>query len=66
MEVGIRRHKLVYIKWINSEVLLYSTAFNILIKHNRKNMKKYICITKSLCCTEEINTTWQVNYTSIK
>ena len=30
------------------------------------NIKKHICITKSLCCTEEINTTLQINYSSIK
>ena len=35
------------------------------INHNEKNMKKnvYICITESLCCTAEINTTLQINYT---
>ena len=26
----------------------------------------YICITESLCCTAEINTTLQINYNSIK
>ena len=26
----------------------------------------YICITESLCCTPETNTTLQINYTSIK
>ena len=33
-----------------------------------KNMIKnvYICITESLCCTAEINTTLEINYTSIK
>ena len=25
-----------------------------------------MCITESLCCTAEINTTLQINYTSIK
>ena len=33
-----------------------------------KNIKKeyiYICITESLCCTAEINTTLWINYTSI-
>ena len=31
-------------------------------------MKKnvYVCITESLCCTAEINTTLQINYISIK
>ena len=33
-----------------------------------KNIKKrmYICITESLCCIAEINTTLQINYISIK
>ena len=26
----------------------------------------YVCITGSLCCTLETNTTWSINYTSIK
>ena len=37
-------------------------------KYEPRNTKKnaYICITESLCCTEEINTTLSINYTSIK
>ena len=33
-----------------------------------KNIKKnvYICVTESPCCTAEINTTLQINYTTIK
>ena len=33
-----------------------------------KNIKNnvYVCITESLCCTAEINTILQMNYTSIK
>ena len=33
-----------------------------------KNIKKnvYLCITESLCCTAEMNTTLEINYTSIK
>ena len=33
-----------------------------------KNLKKntYICVTESLCCTPETNTTLYINYTSIK
>ena len=71
-EFGISRCKLVYIEWINNKVLLYSTGNYIqypVINHNEKNMKKnvyiyiyiytyiYICITESLCCTAETNTT---------
>ena len=26
----------------------------------------YKCISESRCCTVEMNTTWQINYTSIK
>ena len=57
---GISRCKLVYIGWINNKVLQYSTGNYIkdpVINHNEKNIEKYICITESLCCTAEINTT---------
>ena len=55
------RCKLLYIEWIN-KVLLYITGNYIqypMINHNRKEYKKnvHICITESLCCTAEINTT---------
>ena len=30
----------------------------------KKNTYIYICITESLCCTAEINTTLSINYTS--
>ena len=46
---------------------MYSTGNHIeypVINHNEKEYEKYI--TESLGCTEGINTTWQVNYTSIK
>ena len=73
-EFRISRCKLLYIGWINSKVLLYSTGNYIQypvinhIKNMKKNMKKnaYICITESLCCTAETNTALQINYTSIK
>ena len=58
-ELGISRCKLLYIEWINSKVLLYSTGNYIqypVINHNRKEYI-YMCITESLCCTAEINTT---------
>ena len=60
-EFWINRCKLLYIGWINNKVLLYSTENYIqypVINHNgKKYEKEYICITKSLCCTAEINTT---------
>ena len=52
-----------YIGRINSKVLLYSTENYIqfpVINHNGKEYEKeniYVCITESLCCTAEINTT---------
>ena len=68
-EFGISRCKLAYIGWIN-KVLLYSTGNYIQypgINHNEKNIKRiYMCITESLCCTAEINTTLYINYTSKK
>ena len=45
-EFGISRYKLVYIEWINSKVLLYSTGKYIqyhVINHNGKEYgKEYI------------------------
>ena len=47
-EPGIRRCKFLYIEWVNSKVLLYSTRNCIqhsIINHNRKEYeKKIICI----------------------
>ena len=60
-EFAISICKLLYIEWINNKV--YSTGNCIqypVINHNGKEYKKecaYICITESLCCTAEINTT---------
>ena len=62
-EVEVSRCKLLHIEWINNKVLLYSTGNYIqypMINHNGKEYFKknvYICITESLCCTAEINTT---------
>ena len=46
---------------INNKVLLYSTGNYIqylTINYNEKESeKKYICITESLCCIPETNTT---------
>ena len=64
-EFGISRHKLLYIEWINSGVLLYSTGNYIqypIINRNGKEYEKeyiymYICdVTESLYCTGEITT----------
>ena len=60
-EVG--RCKLLHLEWINNKVLMYSTGNYIqypVINHNGKEHKKknvYRCITESLGCTAEINTT---------
>ena len=59
-EFGTSSCKLLYIGWIN-KVLLYSTGKYIqysMIDHNGKEYEKEkICITESLFCTAEINTT---------
>ena len=80
-EVGVSRRKLLYIEWINSKVLLYSTGNYIqypVINHNGKeNEKEYLSIylssiylsiylSESLRCTAEIKTTLLIYYTSIK
>ena len=59
-EAGVSRCKLLYIEWINNKVLLYSTGNYIqypMINYNGKEYEIYICITASLCCTPETNTT---------
>ena len=60
-EFGISRCELLYTGWIDNKVLLYSTGNHIqypVINHNGKQYEKeYICITESVCCTAEINTT---------
>ena len=59
-EAGIKRCKLLYIKWKSNKVLLYSTGNDtqyLVINHNGKEYKNVnICITESLCCTAVINT----------
>ena len=72
-EVGVSGCKLLYIEWINNKVLLQSTEDYILypmINHNEKNdfLKRiYICTTRSLCSTVEINKTYTfIMYTLIK
>ena len=58
-EFGIKRYTLLYVKWINNKVLLYSTGNYIqypVINQNGKEYEKayvYISITESHCCTPE-------------
>ena len=60
---GINIYTPLYIKQINSKVLLYSTGYYIqypVINRNGKGYEKvyvYICITESHRCTPETNTT---------
>ena len=58
-EFGTSRCKLLYTEWVNNKVLLYSTGNCIQYPVINHNGKEYICvcITESLCCTAEINTT---------
>ena len=63
-EFGVSRCKLLilHIEWISNKVLLYSTGNYSqypALNHNGKEYKKNVnmCITESLCCTTEINTT---------
>ena len=70
-EFKISRCKLLYGKWINKKVLLYSPGNYVrypIINQNEKEYKKYkkecvdihiyiyVYIYESLCCTAEINT----------
>ena len=48
------RCKLLYIEWINSKVLHYSTRDYIQYPVISHNGKEYICITESICCPAEI------------
>ena len=62
-EFGISICKPVSIEWTNSKVLWWSTGNHTqypVINHNGKEYEKedvYTCITISLCCTPETNTT---------
>ena len=60
-DFGISRGKPACIGWKNNKVLLYNTGNSIQYPMRNRNgkeyEKEYICITESLCCTEEINTT---------
>ena len=62
-EFGVGRCKLLHSEWISSGVLLYSTGNYVQslgVEHDgRQDEKKSacICVTWSLCCTAEIDTT---------
>ena len=58
-EFGVSRCKLLYARWINNKVLLYSTGKYIqypVINCNGKEDEEYI-YSESVCCIIEINTT---------
>ena len=62
-EFGVGRCKLLHLEWISKEVLLYSTGNYVQslgIDQDGRQYKKgnvYLCMTGSLCCTAEIDTT---------
>ena len=62
-EVGIDIYTRLYIKYINSKVLLcitgnYTQYFVITYKGKESEKEeKYVCITESLLCTPAINAT---------
>ena len=65
-EFGIKIYTLLYIKQITNKDLLYSTGNYIqylVITYSGRECKKriyiflYTCITESLCCVPETNTT---------
>ena len=58
-EFGVSRYKLVYMGWISSEVLLYSTGNYVpypVTNHSGKICKR-IYVTEPLCYSADINTT---------
>ena len=52
-EIGIDIYTLICIKWITNKNLLYKKINKI----QKQRMDICICITESLCCTPETNTT---------
>ena len=67
-EAGVSTCKRLHLEWIRSEILLYSprNCIQSLVMERdraweREKKTVSVCITGSLCCTAEINTT-QVNY----
>ena len=66
-EFGVSKCELLHLEWISNDVLLYSTenyTQSLMTEHVEDNMRK-ICMymTGSLCCTTEIDTTLEINYT---
>ena len=75
-ESGISGSKPSYREWIKNKILQYSSGnyiqYNV-IYHNGKEKFKvyiythtYIYITESLCYTAEINTVFEISYSSTK
>ena len=62
-EFRVSRGKLLHLGWIGNKVLVYSTGNYIPslgIDHDKREYEKknvYMCMTNSLCCTAEIDTT---------
>ena len=58
-------------RMVNTKVLLYNIRsyiqYLVINHYGKEYIKKnvYICTTESFCCTAEINTTFQITYTSI-
>ena len=66
-ELGISRCKLLYIEWINSKILLYSTGNYLQSPETNYNGKEYTrgriyYITESHCYPSEIGTTLYFNF----
>ena len=62
-EFGVGRCKLLHLLWISHEVLLYGTGNSIQspgMDHDGEKREKgsaYICVTGSLCCAADVDTT---------
>ena len=57
LEDGINTYTVLYIKYITNKDLLYSTGSSTQCSVREIGMDMCICITNSLCCTPETNTT---------
>ena len=67
------KYKLLYVAWRSNKVLVHHIRNHIqypVINHDGKYEKEFMCIhmcmTESICCRAEINTTLSINYSSIK
>ena len=69
-EFGISRCELLYIKWLNNEVLLYSTGNYIqypMINHTGKEYEKeYICTMNHLAGQQKLIKHYKSTYAPIK